>query len=115
MIEETNKKVTEFIGCLVALNHTMAELFSTADLTLFTEMNGQIKHMYKLQNDSEDPVFRAVDPACKIIYGNFDMIVSVLRTTENGVIDEGARKALDKFLHNIDGAVVSIASAIGLV
>ena len=43
------------------------------------------------------------------------MIVKILRTTEDGVIDSGAQKAINKFLHNIDEAVVNIAGAVGLV
>ena len=43
------------------------------------------------------------------------MIVKVLRTTEDGVIDAGAQKALNKFLHNVDAAVIEIAQAFGLV
>lgn len=43
------------------------------------------------------------------------MIIRLLRTTEDGVIDAAAQKALNKFLHNIDEAVVNIAAAVGLV
>ena len=43
------------------------------------------------------------------------MIIKILRTTEDGVIDSAAQKALNKFLHNIDEAVVNIAAAVGLV
>lgn len=60
-------------------------------------------------------MLKALDPECVVIYENFDMIIKVLRTTEDGVIDEGAQKAINKFLHNIDEAVVNIAGAVGLV
>ena len=43
------------------------------------------------------------------------MIVKVLRTTEDGVIDNRYTYRLNKFLHNIDEAVVNIAAAVGLV
>ena len=43
------------------------------------------------------------------------MIVSVLRTTENGVIDAGAQTALNRLLHNIDRAVIRIAQTYGLI
>ena len=115
MIEETSEALTAFIGQLVRLNRAMADLFASGNLALFTEMNAAIKEMHRLQHGKEEPIFAALDPECAIVYANFDMIVSVLRTTENGVIDEGARRAIDKFLHNIDEAVVAMASAIGIV
>lgn len=109
------EEVQEFTTQLVRLNATMKELFQSGNVVLFTEMNAAIKELYRLQHDSEDTALMAIDPDCQIIYGNFDMIVKVLRTTEDGVIDAGAQGALNKFLHNIDRAVVNIATAFGLV
>ena len=43
------------------------------------------------------------------------MIIAVLRTTENGEIDKGAQKAIDKLLRNIHKATVNIAGAFGLI
>lgn len=114
-MEEVNAQHIAFIEQLVRLNGSMAELFKTSDLALFTEMNKAIKELYRIQHGSDDEVFRAIDPDCEIIYENFNMIIAVLRTTEDGVIDGGARKALDKFLHNIDDAVVNIASMLGVI
>ena len=53
--------------------------------------------MHDLQHGSDDKILQALDPECVVIYENFDMIVKVLRTTEDGVIDAGAQKALNKF------------------
>lgn len=105
----------KFVRALYALNRTMKELFERGDVSLFTEMNAQIKEMYRLQHGSTDPVMQALDVECGIIYNNFDMIIAVLRTTENGEIDRGAQTAINKFLHNIDDSVVNIASALGVV
>ncbi len=115
MQQEANEHHIAFIEQLVRLNGTMAELFKNSNLELFGEMNKAIKEMYRLQHGADDEVFRAIDPDCEVIYENFDMIIAVLRTTENGVIDEGARKAIDKFLHNIDEAVINIASMLGVI
>lgn len=115
MEEEISKEVADFLAQLVRLNGTMKELFSSGNVALFTEMNAAIKQMHALQHGSKDAVFEAIDPECVVIYGNFDMIVSVLKTTEDGVIDAAAQKAINKFLHNIDEAVVNIAAAVGLV
>ena len=104
-----------FVRALYSLNRTMNQLFDSGNVALFTDMNGEIKTLYSIQHGSGDPVLQAVDAECNIIYHNFDMIVAVLRTTENGDIDAGAQSALNKFLHNIDDAVVDIASALGVV
>ena len=115
MEEQVTPAVTEFLTQLVRLNGTMQQLFATGNVALFTEMNDAIKKMHAVQHGNEDKVLQALDPECVVIYGNFDMIVKILRTTEDGVIDSGAQKAINKFLHNIDEAVVNIAGAVGLV
>ena len=115
MDEQASSEVIAFASELVRLNGTMSELFKSGNVALFSEMNKAIKEMYRLQHGSSDSVFEAIEPDCAVIYGNFDMIIAVLRTTEDGVIDKGAQGALNKFLHNIDEAVVNIASALGIV
>ena len=115
MDNELSKETSEFIAQLARLNKTMSELFSSGNVALFTQMNEEVKRMHDLQHGSSDKVLQAIDPECVVIYGNFDMIVKLLRTTEDGVIDGAAQKALNKFLHNIDEAVVNIAAALGLV
>ncbi len=109
---ETQQK---FIVTLFAVNGTLEQLFGSGDITLFSELNHEIKTMYDLQHGSEDPVMKACNAECEIIYQNFDMIIAVLRTTEDGVIDGGAQSALNKLLHNIDEAVVNLATALGIV
>ena len=105
----------KFVQALYALNRTMKELFERGDVSLFTEMNAQIKEMYRLQHGSTDPVMQALDVECGIIYNNFDMIIALCRTVEGETLDPAAQKAIDKFLHNIDDAVVNIASLLGVV
>ena len=112
---EENKEVLEFCTQLVRINGAMAELFKSGNTQLFGEINAAVKALHAVQSGSSDPVLQAVNEECKIIYVNSDMIVEVLRTTEEGVIDAGAQRALNKFLHNIDEAVVNIASALGLI
>ena len=112
---EENKDLLEFCAQLVRINGAMAELFQSGNVALFGEINAAVKALHAVQHESSDPVLQAVSEECKIIYVNSDMIVEVLRTTEDGVIDTGAQKALNKFLHNIDDAVVNIAKALDLV
>lgn len=114
MDNELSKETEEFLVQLVRLNGTMKELFSSGNIELFPEMNDAIKKMHAVQHGSKDAVLEAVDPECAVIYGNFDMIVKLLRTT-NGEIDAATQKGLNKLLHNIDEAVVNIAAAVGLV
>ena len=99
---------------LVRLNATMKELFDTGNLALFTEMNLAIKEMHRIET-AGGPALKALHTDTEIIYKNFDMIIAVLRTTEDGEIDEGAQTALNRLLHNIDTAVVSIAATLELV
>ncbi len=115
MEQQANEHHLRFITELVRLNGAMAELFKSGNLELFSEMNKAVKGMYEEQHANSDEVFRAIDPDCTVIYENFDMIIAVLRTTEDGVIDEGARKAINKFLHNIDEAVINVASLLGVI
>ena len=114
MDNELSKDTEEFLVQLVRLNGTMKELFSSGNNELFPEMNDAIKKMHAVQHGSKDAVLEAVDPECAVIYGNFDMIVKLLRTTD-GEIDAATQKGLNKLLHNIDEAVVNIAAAVGLV
>lgn len=115
MENQTNEVQSAFVKQLIDLNRSVAEIFKTGDITNLTRMNKIIKEMYRLQHASEDPALAVIDGECKIIYSNFDMIVAVLRTTEDGIIDKGAQKALNKFLHNIHEATVDIASTFGLI
>ena len=104
-----------FCEQLVRLNATMAELFNTGNPALFQEMNQAIKELHRIEASGKEPAFKALHADAEIIYKNFDMIIAVLRTTENGEIDEGAQGALNRLLHNIDTAVVNIATALELV
>ena len=104
-----------FCEQLVRLNATMKELFDKGNLALFTEMNLAIKEMHRIESASKEPEFSLLHRDTEIIYKNFDMIIAVLRTTEDGEIDEGAQGALNRLLHNIDTAVVGIATALDLV
>lgn len=112
---EASKEVVAFAEQLVQLNATMKTLFESGNIELIGEMNKTVKEMHRIQYGSADTVMKAIEPECAVIYGNFDMMIAVLRTTEDGVIDSGAQTALNKFLHNIDEAVVNIAAAFGMV
>ena len=98
-----------FCEQLVRLNAAMKELFEKGNLALFTEMNLAIKEMHRIEATGKDPAFAALSADTEIVYKNFDMIIAVLRTTEDGVIDSAAQTALNRLLHNIDLSVIKIA------
>jgi len=109
------KDLERFAEQLIRLNAAMKELFDKGNVALFTEMNSAIKELHTIEKGTDSPLIRSVGTQLGIIYENFDMIIAVLRTTENGEIDHGAQTALNKLLHNIDAAVIAIASVLGLV
>ncbi len=115
MDDTPSEAVVGFCTTLLRLNGAMAELFRSGNVELFGEINAAVKELHAIQSKGGEPVFEAVAEECKVIYVNSDMIVKLLRTTEDGVIDRGAQTALNKFLHNIDEAVMNIAGALGLI
>lgn len=115
MEQEVSKDVYAFVEQLINLSKLTAEIFQTGNIALFTDMNKVVKEMHRLQNGSTEDALAAVDEDCQMIYSNFDMIIAVLRTTEEGIVDVGAQKAINKFLHNINSASLNIATAYGLV
>ncbi len=114
-MEKDQERLTAFIELLAQLNKELAAIVRTGDPSVLGDMNATVKGMYAIQHGNEDDAFQTIDPDCEVIYRNFDMIVAVLKTTENGEIDAGAQKALNKFLHNINEAVINIVTLFGLV
>ncbi len=112
---DEQKEVGGFIEQLCLLNQSLVDIFKSGDIQLFSKMNGIIKKMYAVQHGSKIAALVAIDEDCEIIYKNFDMIIAVLRSTEEGVIDAGAQNALNTFLHNINVASIRVASALGIV
>lgn len=104
-----------FCKQLVRLNATMKELFDKGNLALILEMHAAIKEMHRIERASKDSAFQSLHGDTEIIYKNFDMILAVIRTTENDELDAGAQAALNKLLHNIDTAVINIATALNLI
>ncbi len=114
-MKEAIGEIGKFAEGLARINKTMAELFRTGNIELFSELNREIAELYRIQHANENPVLRAVDSECAVIYRNFDMIVAVLRTVDSGEIDACTQKSLNRLLHNIDTAVVGIARAMELI
>lgn len=115
MENEITKEVQEFIDALTALSAQLGNIFRSGDISILGEMNTTIKRMYRVQHGSTQSALSNIEEECKVIYGNFDMMIAVLRTTEEDEIDRGAQKAIGKFLHNINEATVNIAAMFGLI
>lgn len=113
-MEEKDAQIAKFIDLLAQLGKELADLFKTGNIEAFTDMNATVKEMYRIQHGNGDDVFQTIDPDCDVIYRNFDMIVAVLRTTENGEVDKGAQTAVNKFLRNINEALGNIVTLFGL-
>lgn len=105
----------EFSVQLVRLNGAMKELFDKGDIKLFTEMNAAIKELHAIEKRTDSKAVKGCSKNLGIIYENFDMIIKVLRTTEDGEIDPAAQGAINHFLHNIDTAVLGIATFLQLI
>lgn len=112
---EISANQAEFVTLLYELAGTLKEMFESGNGELIGKLNKTVKQMYHVQRDSNEDVMKLIAPDCEVLYKNVDMTTAVLRTTENGVVDDGARKAIGKFLHNINEAVVNIATVFGLV
>lgn len=113
-MEENNEQLAAFVELLAQLSKELQTLYHSGDVQAFTDMNATVKEMYRIQHDNEDDAFKTIDPDCDVIYRNFDMIVAVLRTTENGEVDKGAQTAVNRFLRNITEAAGNIITLFGL-
>ncbi len=114
-MQEVTQEIIDFIDRLTELSGQLGEVYKTGNIALLSDMNRTVKELYRIQHGSEQSALKDIDGECDVIYGNFDMLVAVLKTTENGEIDKGAQTAIGKFLHNINEAVVNIAAMFGLV
>lgn len=112
---QDNQLLVEFLEQLSTLAKQIKEVIETGNVARFTDINRTVKEIYRIEKGGGDEAFALVTEDCEVIYRNFDMLVKVLRTTEDGVIDAGAQKAIDRFLHNMHGAILNIATVFGLI
>lgn len=113
MTEEERR--SRFEELLARLAGELKRLADTGDVGVLKEMHATIKEIYAVRREGEKDAIGFVDEDCEVIYRNFDMILAVLRTAEGEEPDKGIGSALNKFLHNINEAVINIASSLGLL
>lgn len=109
-----NVKLQRFIELLAQLNHLSAEAVQTGKLELFPQMNSVIKEMYEIQQHGEEEAYTAIEEDAQAIYKNFDAAAQMLKSNENGRIDEATNRLVKVFLKNIFQATVNIVHAYGL-
>ena len=115
MEEQASQVTIDFAKQLIELSRVIVDIFETSDLDELPSMNRIIKEMYRLQHGSEDVAMQTIDVEANVIYSNFDMLVQVLKTAESDSDLPSLQNAVNKFLHNINEAVVNIAAMFGLV
>lgn len=111
---EGNEQLQKFIRLLCDLNHQTAEILKTGNTELLYEMNDTVEEIYAIQHGNTEEVYTAIEEDAQVIYKNFNAVVTMLKSNENGALDKTTSEAVRIFLHNIFDANVRIVLAYGL-
>ena len=111
---EGNVQLQRFIQLLADLNHETVTMIKTGDMKLLYKMNDTVEEMHSIQSVGEEDAYTAIDEDAQIIYKNFNAMVAMVESNENGKLDDATSLAVKKFLHNIFDANVRIIVAYGL-
>ena len=117
-LEETevavDEKLNRFIQLLAALNQQTVEILKTGNVQLLYAMNETIEGMYAIQHENPAEEYTIIEEECQVIYKNFNAIITMINSNENGGLDKATSGAVKVFLHNIFEANVNIVRAYGL-
>ena len=111
---EGNLPLQRFIQLLAELNHQAADMIRSGDMRILPKMNETVEEMYAIQSKGTEDAYTAIDDDMQIIYKNFNAMVAMINSNENGKMDSATSAAVKKFLHNIFDANVRIVYAYGL-
>ena len=111
---EGNKKLQRFIQLLCDLNHQCADFLKSGDTNILYVMNDTVEAMYDIQHKGKEEAYTAIEEDAQCIYKNFNAIIMMLKSNENGQLDEATSVSVKKFAHNIFDANVRIVLAYGL-
>ncbi|MBR4943236.1 MAG: hypothetical protein IKZ28_04315 [Clostridia bacterium] len=111
---EGNVKLQRFIQLLADLNHEAVAMIKTGDMQLLYQMNDTVEEMYAIQSVGEEDAYTAIEEDMQAICKNFNAMVAMVESNENGKLDDATSVAVKKFLHNIFEANVRIVVAYGL-
>lgn len=111
---EGNVKLQRFIQLLADLNHQSVDMIKTGNMKLLYAMNDTVEEMYSIQHEGTEDAYTAIEEDAQIIYKNFNAMIAMVNSNEEGKLDNATSLAVKKFLHNIFDANVRIIIAYGL-
>jgi hypothetical protein len=111
---EGNVKLQRFIELLCSLNNQTASVLKSGDTSLLYEMNDTVEEMYSIQSVGTEDAYTAIEEDMQIICKNFNAVIAMINSNENGKLDKATSEAVRKFLHNVFDATVRIVYAYGL-
>ena len=111
---EGNEKLQRFIQLLCELNQQTVEMLKTGNTEYLFAMNDTIEEMYSIQHDNQAAEYTEIEDDAQVIYKNFNAIITMMNSNEQGVLDKATSEAVKVFLHNIFAANVNIVRAYGL-
>ena len=111
---EGNERLQRFIQLLCDLNQQTVEMLKTGNTEYLYAMNDTIEEMYTIQHDAKEAEYTEIDDHAQVIYKNFNAIITMINSNENGVLDKETSNAVRVFLRNIFEANVNIIRAYGL-
>ena len=109
-----NVQLQRFIQLLADLNHQTVSIIKTGDTKILTEMNATIEEMYAIQHNGTEEAYTAIEEDMQIIYKNFNAVVTMLKSSEEPMLDKTTSEAIRRFLQNVFDANVRIVFAYGL-
>lgn len=111
---EGNVQLQRFIQLLADLNHQTVDMIKTGNMKSLYEMNDTVEEMYAIQHVGTEDAYTAIEEDMQIIYKNFNAMIAMVNSNEQGKLDNATSLAVKKFLHNIFDANVRIIIAYGL-
>ena len=111
---EGNVQLQRFIQLLADLNHQTVDMIKTGNMKSLYEMNDTVEEMYAIQHVGTEDAYTAIEEDMQIIYKNFNAMISMVNSNEQGKLDNATSLAVKKFLHNVFDANVRIIIAYGL-
>ena len=109
-----NERLQRFIHLLSDLNGQCVNMLKTGDMQILYAMNDTVEEMYSIQHEGKEDAYTAIEEDAQIIYKNFNAIITMINSNEDGKIDQATTNAVRKFLKNIFDANVRIVYAYGL-
>ena len=111
---EGNEKLQRFIQLLCVLNQQTVEMLRSGNTEHLFAMNDTIEEMYSIQHDNDVPEYTEIEDDAQVIYKNFNAIIAMINSNENGGLDQATSDAVKVFLRNIFEANVNIVRIYGL-